>query len=168
MSRTAGQELGEQLERAVSAGCEMYLRQRVARIEKVPTPIKQLKRAGAGGEFLAVHERVAHTDFFGVWLSGPLAGKAIVIECKATFGDRLAYSVIEVQQRAWLDDTPEAYLLVEFASLRTVRLVRWADVQPRSSVKPTDGWPVAAVQFLAPLLADATNRAQSTAEPSAG
>lgn len=152
MSRSAGQELGARLEQAVIDGCGVYLRQRIARIEKVPTPIKQLKRAGAGGEFLAVHEREAHTDFFGVWLSGPLAGKAIVIECKATFNDRLPYSVVEVQQRAWLDDTPEAYLLVEFATCRAVRLVRWADCRPGSSVKPTDGWPVSAVQFLAPLL----------------
>lgn len=152
MSATAGQVLGARLEQAVAAGCEQYLRERVARIEKVPTPIKQLKRAGAHGEFLAVHEREAHTDFFGVWLAGPRAGQAIVVECKATFNDRLAYSVIEPQQRAWLDDTPEAYLLVEFATSRAVRLVRWADCRPNSSVKPTDGWAVSAVQFLAPLL----------------
>lgn len=152
MSRTAGQDIGDALERNVAKGCELYLARRVARIEKVPTPIKQLKRSADGHTFSATYVAEAHTDFFGVWLSGPRAGQAIVVECKATLGDRLVYSRIETQQRAWLDDTPEAYLLVDFVAFRTVRLVRWRDVEPRSSVRITDGWAVSAVEFLRPLL----------------
>ena len=152
MSRTAGQDIGQALEDAVQAGCDQYLLEGVAKIDKIPTPIKQLKRGDKVGVFVAVHLKEAWTDFYGVFLRGPKAGQAIAIECKATTADRLFYSAVEPQQRDWLDATPNAFVLVEFVSLRAVRLVPWSQMQPGTSVKVTDGWNVAAVRFLAPLL----------------
>jgi penicillin-binding protein-related factor A (putative recombinase) len=152
MSRTAGQDIGEQLEQAVQSGCALYLQQRIARLDKIPTPIRQLSRDQAG-VFKAVHAKAAHVDFYGVWLErGPCQGQAIAVECKATTAARFPYSGVEPQQRDWLGDTPHAYVLVWFVSLGVTRLVRWRDFPPKSSVGPADGVAADAVRFLAPLL----------------
>ena len=154
MARTAGQDIGDALEQAVQAGCELYLARRVARIDKVATPISQLCRVGVDGTFRARHGRKAHTDFLGVWLAptGLDRGSVVAVECKATTEARLPLSRIEPQQRDWLRDC-NGYVLVDFVALGKVRLVPFHKVDAaRGSISPDDGWSVAAVEFLQPLL----------------
>ncbi len=154
MARTAGQDIGDALERAVQAGCERYLAMRVARIDKVATPISQLCRVGADGTFRARHGKKAHTDFLGVWLEATGRDRHYVfaLECKATMEPRLPLSRIEPQQRDWLRDCA-GYVLVDFVALGRTRLVPFHTVDAaRGSIGPDDGWAVAAVEFLKPLL----------------
>lgn len=160
MARTSGQDIGEALERAVLEGCQLYLAQGVARIDKVATPIAQLTRVGPDGTFRARHMAKAHTDFLGYWVNDRhhRQGDVIAIECKATNDARLPLSRIEPQQRAWLRDCGlwGGYVLVHFVGLGAVRLVPFHKVdRERGSIGPDDGWAVSAVEFLKPLMGGA-------------
>lgn len=155
MSRTMQQDLGASLERAVADGAELYVNRRIARIAKVSTPIIQLSRVSATGEFKAKHEHDAHVDFYGVMLEragSHLRGRAIAIECKATLDDRFVFSALRPQQRDWLADTQLAFVLIDFVTHGGCRLIPWSQFKPGASVNNTNGWQVSAVDCLAPLL----------------
>lgn len=149
--RSAEQIAGEKLEAAVQSGCELYAKQKVARVTKIPTPIKQLS-GSVDGSFRAVYQKQGLCDFYGVMTSGPYKGTAIAVECKATSAMRLPYSRVEPQQREWLDDTRLSFLLVHFLATNQVRLVRWSLLRPGMSVDALSGFRIDAVQWLAPLL----------------
>ena len=155
MSKTLSQDLGARLEAAVNSGAELYATRRLARLAKVSTPIVQLSRVGATGEFKAKHGEKAHVDFYGVLLEragSHLNGRAVAVECKATLEPRFQYSGIRPQQRVWLADTQLAFVLVDFVQFGGCRLIPWEQFSPKTSVTPLSGWPVAAVEFLAPVL----------------
>jgi len=63
---------------------ERYREQGIARMDKLPTPIKRLRNApgeaGKAGQFVAVYESPSGADFLGV-LRG---GRAVVLEAKRT------------------------------------------------------------------------------------
>lgn len=155
MARMMQQDLGDGLEDAVKAGAELYLTQRLVRLGKVATPIAQLTRVQASGAFTARYERKAHVDYYGVFLERAgeqLRGRAIALECKATLEPRFTYSSLRPQQRDWLNDTPLAFVLVHFVTAGGCRLIPWSAFKAGASVKPADGWPVDAVNCLAPVL----------------
>ena len=149
------QDLGAALERAVADGAELYVNSRIARIGKVATPIAQLSRVAATGEFKARHMEDAHVDFYGVMLEragSHLQGRAIAIECKATLEPRFVYSSLRPQQRDWLADTQLAFVLVDFVTAGGCRLIPWSQFKPGASVNNTNGWAVSAVHCLVPVL----------------
>lgn len=156
MTRTLGQATGGHLEDNVRRACEYYLDRRIARLDKVSTPIVQVGRMGPDHTFKARYAADAHVDFIGVWLEAApaaLQGKAIGIECKATLKANLPLSRIEPQQRAWLDDIHFAYVLVHFVAMGTTRLVPWHTL-PAGATRITvlDGWACSAALALEPQL----------------
>ena len=149
MTRTLGQATGGHLEAQVRLACEYYLTRRIARLDKVSTPIAQVGRVGADGRFQACYAADAHVDFIGVWLEAAPAA----FQGKATLQATLPLSRIEPQQRAWLDDVHFAFVLVHFVAMGTTRLVPWHTLPAGASrITVLDGWACSAALALEPQL----------------
>lgn len=148
---------GQQLENAVKEACEHYCAADLAWIEKVPTPFQQVGGA-AGSRFRGVYTERSQCDFAGFFscsdrVSAVLRGRAVVVECKATDKATLPLSHIRPKQQQWLEAAPHGFVLVYFTTLGKCRLFRWSPGKSRGSLKPTDGFEVAAARFLDPILA---------------
>ena len=153
MAKSFSQDLGQQLEDAVTAANERYAALGLLQMGKVATPIKQLSKMKSDGSFLARHEQRAHVDFYGVVRAGVLRGQACALECKATADGRFPYSGIRPQQREWLDATPLAFVLVHFTRLNSVRLIPWNQFAAKTSVGPEHGLKADAVDWAKHVIA---------------
>lgn len=108
-------EWGKQFEDEVQAICQIYERNKLARIEKTPEPMKVIRYVDAG-MFECVFEKSAQPDFKGI-IKG---GRCVVFDAKFTTSDRIKFQVLSDYQREALLKYHElgamSFVLVGFAN----------------------------------------------------
>ncbi|KLU66732.1 holliday junction resolvase RecU [Desulfosporosinus acididurans] len=107
--------VGEYFENLISAACDFYNEQGLARIEKTPEPMKVLRPiVKQPGRFIACFEKAAQPDYKGT-VKG---GRAIVFEAKHTDHDRIERSRLTQEQLEGLEKHYRlgalAFVLVSF------------------------------------------------------
>lgn len=96
--------IGQHYENMISASCQYYQDQGLARIQKTPEPTKQLSGINSRGHFTACYEKQAQPDYGGT-IKG---GQSIYFEAKETEDSRIQQSRVTQTQH---DDLEAHYNL---------------------------------------------------------
>lgn len=108
-------ELGKNFELQIESICKIYEKNKLAKIEKTPEPMRVLKHID-NGHFEAIFTKVAQPDFKGI-ING---GRAVVFDAKFTESNKIHYQVLSDFQRETLLTYAElgalAFVLVGFSN----------------------------------------------------
>lgn len=135
-------EEGKEFERRIQAAFDYVNARGAAVINKVPEPIKIIKRLEAG-KFIAVFEKKAQPDYEGT-LNG---GRSVIYEAKYTSGDRISAERVTDAQADYLGKKAaigaHCYILAGFPSGRVYKIPWeiWRDMRAyfgRKYIKETD------------------------------
>lgn len=91
---------GQHFEREILAGCKMYERYGIAKIDKTPEPFKVTKKNPKTGEFIGRFSKHAQPDFQGTLYGG----RSIMFEAKRTTKDRITRDVLTDTQMETLEE----------------------------------------------------------------
>lgn len=110
---------GMGLEQLLEKANHWYFIRNKAAIQKVPTPMKNIRLPGGGSK--AVYTERSTVDFLGL---GP-GGKGIAFEAKSTeLKTRFKLELIKEHQWTWLEATQElgghAFFIIEFSKLNRI------------------------------------------------
>lgn len=113
---------GSALEDIITMTNEFYLKRNLARVDKVPTPIKIMEQGKDGMIEKAFYEKKSTVDFIGF-----VQGIAIVFDAKETSLANLPFKNIHAHQIQYMKDVIHhggmAFLIVHFKQFNTYQLL---------------------------------------------
>lgn len=122
---------GKHFEDLIDMACRRYEEIGMAKIEKTPEPVKQLRPPNQLGQFLACYTKQAQPDYKGTYASG----RAVVFEAKHTDSNRIEQKRVTPEQMAALYEHEKlgawCFILVSFGfrNFYRVPFSVWRDMQ---------------------------------------